>query len=167
MRKAVGRCCSADPTPHHVIKVLQNPLPEADLRPTLFAMMRKIRVLQAAVLSTGLITGAAQALSVHDDPLSLFASCAGRLEAEVSFADNWNRSPPNRAQHQQAQFEDLIAAVVLPETSEATQDQRIAAKMRHIALLWRATFEFEARAAEQAARMAARDVAMCGRLLMG
>lgn len=131
-------------------------------------MSIKTWTIRTAILSTALTAGAAAtAMSINDNPLHVFASCAGRMEAEVTFASAWNQAAPQDAERARGHFEDLVEAVTPPEEADTAEMSRVQAKVNHIALLWNATFSLETAQAQRAAQAAAREVGLCSRLLTG
>ena len=99
----------------------------------------------------GLTAPASAALAdMLDDPIQVFASCAGRLSAQMEH--QWLLSDP-LAQHTEAArgaMLDILASITLPEQTGAALDLRINAKAAHAALLRQATFGQDHLAADRA-----------------
>lgn len=88
-----------------------------------------------------------------EDPLHLFATCAGRFSAEMEH--QWLLSDPGAdlMAARRAAMLELVAAVGTPETASRALALRIEAKVAHKALLSRATFGGDPWAADMAARL--------------
>ena len=104
-------------------------------------------------------------MSLSDDPVQMFAQCAGRLEAESDFARIWNAQSYNRAKERHAHFQDLVTAVRTVKNGQKANRLQHQAKSAHLSLLWRAQFSTSQTEARIAQRSAARDVAFCLRML--
>ena len=134
-------------------------------------MFSKTRVFRRSILSTALIAGLlptpSHAISVSDDPLRVFAQCAGLLEAHTDFARLWRNDPARRETAQTAHFRDLVRAVETEETAQHVSTWHLQAKAAQMALLWRAEFATTTTEATIASRAAARNLAMCTEMLPG
>lgn len=111
----------------------------------------------------GLLTLPAMA---GDDPLRTFASCAGRLSAQMEH--QWLISDPasDRTQIQRAAMISLIEAIMPADAGRDVLAWRIDAKQAHAVLLTRATFNDDPDDAAWAARRAESQIAACTGLLL-
>lgn len=152
-----------------VVFLLQKSLTQGTLPHTLLCMTNKTRVFRRSILSTALIAGliptGISAMSLSEDPLQMFAQCAGRLEAETDFARLWNEQNYSRSKQRHAHFQDLISAVRTVKNGQKANRLQLQAKSAHLSLLWRAQFATTQTEAQIAQRSAARDVAFCLRML--
>jgi hypothetical protein len=104
--------------------------------------------------------------SAGDDPLRTFASCAGRLSAQVEH--QWLMSDPasERTEAQRAAMISLLEAIMPSDAARQVLAWRIDAKQAQAVLLTRATFNDDAGDAAWAARRAEMQVAACTGLLL-
>ena len=102
----------------------------------------------------------------HDDPLQTFASCAGRLSAEMEH--QWLMSDPatDRTEAQRASMLSLVEAIMTPDQGRDVLTWRIDAKQAHAVLLTRATFNDDADDAAWALNRAEAYLAACTGLLL-
>lgn len=96
------------------------------------------------------------------DPLHQFATCAGRLSAEMEH--QWLLSDPDarRTEAIRQSMLDVLASLTQAEQSRTVLQWRIEAKTAHAALLSRATF----RSDEWASDMAHRLIRHCSSLIV-
>lgn len=107
----------------------------------------------------------AQSLAT-DDPLQLFATCAGRLSAVMEYQWIFDGPASEITQSQRDNVVQLIDAVMPADQTRQVMQWRIAAKYAHAALLSRATFNDDPSDAAWADRMAARLTRECTGLLL-
>ncbi len=110
--------------------------------------------------------GAAQAPVTIDDPLvAQFATCTGRLSAQMEF--QWLLSAPqaDTTQAQRAVMIDLLEAVTPPTTRRAALHRRLEAKVAHYRLLTRAQFSKDRKQAGWASHQAQRNILSCLKLI--
>ncbi len=102
----------------------------------------------------------------YDDPLRTFASCAGRLSAEMEH--QWLMSDPasDRTEAQRAAMISLIDAIMAPGQGRDVLHWRIDAKQAHAVLLTRATFNDDEDDAAWALARAEAQLAACTGLLL-
>ena len=81
---------------------------------------------------------------------STFASCTGRLSAEMEHAWLMNDPRADDLAHRRGQFVDLLEAVVPDDQKRHALTLRIDAKLAHAALLTQATFSEDSDRAEWA-----------------
>ena len=130
-----------------------------------FNKSRWIRQFLAIAMIVGTLPTTVGAMSLSEDPLHLFAQCAGRLEAESDFAQAWDAAAYARVKSRHSNFLDLVAAVRTAENGKRANQLQVQAKIAHMSLLWRAQMAFDPNEASIATRSAARDVAFCLRML--
>ena len=101
-----------------------------------------------------------------DDPLRTFASCVGRLSAEMEH--QWLLSDPasDRTKSQRAAMLSLVEATMAPDQRRDVLNWRIDAKQAHAVLLTRATFNTDANDAAWALARAEKQLAACTGLLL-
>lgn len=140
-------------------------------------MISKKRVFRKLKLSTAFVIGLsimgwvtsaikpAHAMTISDDPVVVFAQCAGRLQAESDFARTWKRADQAIARKRFGHFKDLLVAVRTTENGQKALRLQLQAKSAHMALLWRAAFATSDHEARIATRAANRDVAFCRSML--
>lgn len=124
--------------------------------------MSILRTIGFCVLSLASATPA----FAFDNPLHTFASCAGRLSAQMEH--QWLLSDPasDRTEAQRAAMLSLIDAIMTPEQGRDVLNWRIDAKQAHAVLLTRATFNDDAADARWAERRAVAELAACTGLLL-
>lgn len=124
--------------------------------------MSIVRTISCALLG---IVPALPAFAV-DDPLHLFADCAGRLSAQMEH--QWLLSDPasERTGAQRAAMLSLVDAAMSPEQGRDVLAWRIEAKLAHAVLLTRATFNEDAEDAAWALQRAENRLATCTGLLL-
>jgi hypothetical protein len=102
-----------------------------------------------------------------ENPLvSVFASCTGRLSAELQHAWLLNDPDAKIIEHRRAQFIDLIQAVTPPEQLRHSLNLRIDAKMAHAELLTVADFSNDSDRSEWAMRRAKFEIDYCAGFLL-
>lgn len=114
--------------------------------------------MRALALTIGLVAPATgQATSGgFDDPVAIFASCAGRFSAQMEHSWLIGDDPADVTRHRAAMV-DLVEAAMPPGRGSEVLARRIEAKFAQAALLQRASFSTdatEARLARTAARAA-------------
>lgn len=122
-------------------------------------------VLSAAILPMG---SAALAQSLpHADPLRFFASCAGRLSAEMEFQWMFDTAAADRVEEERASVLDILDALMAPDQGRDVLNWRVEAKIAQAALLTRATFSDNQRVATQARKLAVYNLESCRTQLLG
>ena len=124
--------------------------------------------LKTSLLS--LILAGANALPAHafeQQPLELFATCAGQLSAQLEFQWLLNNPEAEVTEARRKGVLDLLEAVLEPGQERYALATRISAKQAHAALLTRATFNENADDAAWAATLASDQQAICASLLLG
>ncbi len=104
-------------------------------------------------------------MSIPQDPVRIFAHCAGRMSAEIEFRWLMGDGETDAAERQRGYFVEMIEAVIEPGTGPAVLAERIEAKMAHAALLHRSTFSINAVEARMAAQAARQNLAGCRSML--
>ncbi len=101
-----------------------------------------------------------------DDPLRIFASCAGRLSATMEH--QWLMGDPNsdRTEAQREAMLSLVDAIMAPDQGRDVLSWRIEAKQAHSVLLTRATFNDDAEDAAWALTRAQTQLGACTGLLL-
>ena len=112
----------------------------------------------ALVLAAGTAT---PTLAIERQPLDMFATCAGRLSAQMEFQWLFGDDAAEITEMRRAAVLDLLAAVMEPGQEMHVLATRIAAKQAHSALLTRATFNDDDTDAAWAASMANEHQAAC------
>lgn len=105
-------------------------------------------------------------ISAHEQ-LRFFATCAGRLSAEMEHQWLFDGAASERTEATRQTVIDVLDAMMPPERGREVLNLRIEAKMAHAALLTRATFNQDPHDARWAARVAARNSAACEAVLLG
>ena len=97
---------------------------------------------------------------------STFASCTGRMSAEMEHA--WLMHDPHAEEHEfrRAQFVDLLDAVVPDHLKRRALVLRIDAKHAHARLLTQATFSDDTVLAKWASKRAKAEILLCASLLL-
>ena len=106
-------------------------------------------------------------VTAGDDLLRTFASCAGRLSAQMEH--QWLMSDPasDRTEVQRSAMLALVAAVMPPDAGHDVLAWRIDAKQAQAVILTRATFNDDPDDAAWAAQRAEAQIASCKGLLLG
>ena len=100
------------------------------------------------------------------DPARFFASCAGRLSAELEFA--WLLSHPSEQIDSERQsLLDILDSLGTPDRGPEVLSWQINAKMAHAALLTRQHFGADAEDADWAAETATHHRLACTEMLLG
>lgn len=107
------------------------------------------------------------AQAMPDDPATTFATCAGRLSAQMEHQWMFDGPGSERTGAQRAAMIGLLDAVIRPGEGRHILALRIDAKMAQAALLTRATFNDDMADAQRALRMAETRVGECTGLLLG
>ncbi len=108
----------------------------------------------------------AVAAAAQPDTLKTFASCAGRLSAEMEH--QWLLSDPASYQTEahRAAMLSLVDAIMAPDQGRDVLNWRVDAKQAHAVLLTRATFNDDADDAAWALSRAEAELAACTGLLL-
>ncbi|MBF9034526.1 hypothetical protein HKCCE2091_09765 [Rhodobacterales bacterium HKCCE2091] len=119
-------------------------------------------IAQAALLAASLSTGHASADTVSN-PLYFFATCAGRLSAELSY--QWMVSDPAAAETEavRAAVLDIVAALTPEGEGRGVLSWRVEARAAHSALLSRAVFHSD----DWARSRADQEIAHCRAYIVG
>lgn len=120
----------------------------------------------AGFLSFGLAAPQSADAALYDDPVTFFATCTGRLSAEMEF--QWLIGAPSgdRTQAQRDAFIDILDALAPQDDIGTILHQRISAKMAHAALLQTAQFGTDPDQSARAADRAAKLVQACTNLVL-
>ncbi|MEL6585679.1 MAG: hypothetical protein AAFY65_12835 [Pseudomonadota bacterium] len=124
--------------------------------------MSSLRTYLAATLTLLSFVQTPAHAGIYGDPLPFFASCTGRLSAELEF--QWLVSDPATAAQvkaQRAALIDILDALTPTEGAQTVLHQRISAKMAHAALLTTARFHTDPDRARAAAERAERLTRGC------
>lgn len=103
-----------------------------------------------------LVTAAATTASAGTDigdPLRHFASCAGRLSAQMEHEWLLNDPASDTTESYRALMIELIDAIMDPDDGRDVLNWRVDAKIAHAALLTRATFQADRWASNRAQDM--------------
>ncbi|WP_167600097.1 hypothetical protein [Celeribacter sp. HF31] len=97
-----------------------------------------------------------------DDPLARqFAYCAGRLSAEAQHHEDRELYALKEA------MQELLAALISPESGPAYEELRIAGHVSQSELLAVSRFSFDPREADRAKALAAENMRQCRGILLG
>lgn len=97
-----------------------------------------------------------------DDPLARqFAYCAGRLSAEAQHHEDREIYALKEA------MQELLAALISPESGPAYEELRIAGHVSQSELLALSRFSFDPREADRAKVLAAENMRQCRGMLLG
>ncbi|WP_066705491.1 hypothetical protein [Celeribacter ethanolicus] len=97
-----------------------------------------------------------------DNPLARdFAYCAGRLSAEAAHREDRELMALKRA------MQDLLAAVIAPETAPSYEELRIAGHVSQTELLALSRFSFDTEEAHRAETLAESNIRHCRNMLLG
>lgn len=88
-----------------------------------------------------------------EDPLQYFASCAGRLSAQMEHEWLLSNGNPDQTEDHRTAMLDLLFATMGPDDGRQVLAWRIEAKVAHASLLTRATFREDTWAAQRATQM--------------
>lgn len=105
-------------------------------------------------------------LATGNAQLVHFATCAGRLSAQMEYQWMFDGPASEKTAHQRAAMIDLINAVMQEDEGRSVLHWRISAKLAQSALLTRATFNNDASDAAWAAETAARLTDECTSLIL-
>lgn len=125
--------------------------------------MSRMKTIVALILG---VFVAAPAIAARDDIAHTFATCAGRLSAEVEHA--WLMSDPRAddLQAQRVQLQELVRAIAVRDRARHLFHAQIDAKMAHAVLLQAASFSGDTRHKQLAKRHAIVRLAACQGLLL-
>lgn len=98
--------------------------------------------------------------------LRFFATCAGRLSAQMEYQWMFDGLASEITKQRRAMVLDMIAAIIPPDRGREILSWRIDAKMAHSALLTRAKFNSDADDAAWALQMSDRLTGECAALLL-
>ena len=118
----------------------------------------------AAVIAAISLPG--PAVSGADTLLYTFASCAGRLSAEMEHAWLMSEGDADRAEAQRSAMVSLVEAITPPDKGRDVLIWRVDAKVAQARLLNRATFNRDDADARWAARRAETEITYCVSLLL-
>ncbi|MEP2532771.1 hypothetical protein [Shimia sp.] len=121
-------------------------------------------ILSSLVLSAAVAPIGPAALSqslITSDPLQFFATCAGRLSAEMEFQWMFDGAAADRISQERLAVLDIIDAMMPPDQGRTVLNWRVEAKMAQAALLTQATFATQDRRADNARTLALRNVESC------
>ncbi|SLN25905.1 hypothetical protein PSA7680_01119 [Pseudoruegeria aquimaris] len=102
-----------------------------------------------------------------DQQLRFFATCAGRLSAQMEHQWMFDGAASEITMAHRDSVIDILDALMPPERGRDVLAMRIEAKMAHAALLTRATFNDDTEDAAWAKATAVRLAAECEALLLG
>ena len=130
--------------------------------------MGTLRTLLLAIMLGGIGTAPAAWAQVApwQDQLRTFATCVGRLSAQMEWQWMFDGPGSEETQRQRAGIIELMEALIPPEQGREVLAWRVEAKMAHAYLLTRATFGQDKRAAQRAERLAVRQIGECRSLLL-
>ena len=118
-------------------------------------------------LCAALLIGNSADATVSDNAqLVEFATCAGRLSAQMEYQWMFDGPLSEQTEIERAAMIDLVNAIMQPDEGRAVLHWRISAKQAQSALLTRATFNNDAADAAWAARMAAQLARECTALIL-
>ncbi len=126
----------------------------------------KTLTLYAALCTASVTAHGAPLMASNNNQLQHFATCAGRLSAQMEFQWMFDGPASEQTALQRAAMIDLIDAVMDPNDGRTVLHWRISAKLAQSALLTRATFNNDATDAAWAARTAARLTNECTALIL-
>lgn len=101
------------------------------------------------------------------DPLRTFATCAGRLSAQMEFEWMFDGAASGVTQDRRGEVLDILDAMTPPTQARDVLNWRIEAKMAHSSLLQRTTFSDDSRIQMQARRLSVQKLKSCTALLLG
>lgn len=124
-------------------------------------IMIGLKTFSCACLLLSLALPAAGQVRISNDYLQTFATCAGRLTAQMQH--QWLVSDPaaDRTEAERAAMIDLLEAVQPDGAGREVLSHRLAARQAHAALLTRATFNKNAKDAQWAQRRATAEISQC------
>lgn len=102
----------------------------------------------------------------EDALLVTFASCTGRLSAELEHAWLMGDARGEDIAHRRQQFVDILSAIVPPTQRRDMLHLRIQAKIAHASLLSQSVFSDDAERATWALRRATAEVNYCAGFLL-
>ena len=115
--------------------------------------------LTATLIGVGTMTLSQQ--SFAGDPLRFFASCAGRLSAEMEFQWMFDGAASEAVEAERDSVLDILDAIMPRDQGRSVLNWRIEAKMAQAALLTRAVFGTDERVQHRARLMAKRNLETC------
>ncbi|MGR1581652.1 hypothetical protein ACSSNL_09310 [Thalassobius sp. S69A] len=104
--------------------------------------------------------------SVNEDQLRFFATCAGRLSAQMEFQWMFDGAASEQTQKQRAGVVDILEAMIPNGRGHEVLSWRIRAKQAQAVLLSRGTFSPDPRQAQMAQRLALRQIGECRSALL-
>lgn len=129
--------------------------------------MRILKTLVGAILMGGFFSATvALARSSGDDQLRFFATCAGRLSAQMEFQWLFDGDASEQTKRQRASVVDILEAMTPDARGREILSWRIEAKQAQAVLLSRGTFDQDPRGARIANILALRRIDECRSLLL-
>jgi hypothetical protein len=125
--------------------------------------MGVLKTLGCASLITFLAVTAAKP---EDDLLRRVTDCVGRLSAQIEHQWLLSDLPTEQIETQRAHLEDILDALVTPDSATRVLSNRIDAKFAHASLLTQAAFSSDDRRARWAEKRAEQELLQCGGLLL-
>ena len=125
--------------------------------------MGRVRTLISGVL---VMTGLAGQAHATEDLVLVFATCTGRMSAEMEHAWLMRDARADDFQAQRERFVSILDAIMPPERSRETLNHRIEAKLAHSAILTTARFGPNPRMSELAEQQARTQVQSCRAMLL-
>lgn len=108
---------------------------------------------------------AAPQVPAPDDLVAQFATCTGRLSAQMEFQWLMSAASSDQTQAQRAAMIDLLDAVTPDDQRRAALHRRLEAKVAHYRLLTRAELSGTGKDAAWAAHQAQRNIRSCLKLM--
>lgn len=129
-------------------------------------MSRLGTILSAALIATALAAPVHATEGIYGDPVDFFATCTGRLSAQMEFQWLMSDADADRTKAQRAAMIDILQAMTPPEQGREVLHTRISAKHAHWALLQQAQFATDPEEAAHAERVALRLMQGCTAFLL-
>ena len=130
----------------------------------MLGIMSGLKTLFAAFIS---VASSVTPLRAGEDIVWTFASCTGRLSAQMEH--QWLVSDPasETTKARRAAMISLLEAVMTPDQGHTVLARRIEAKHAHLQLLTRAYFNLDIDDAAWAQKRAESEIAACASLMLG
>lgn len=129
--------------------------------------MGALKTLLLGMVLGGYVTAPVALAQSQDEQLKFFASCAGRLSAQMEFQWMFDGAASEETKRQRAGVIEILEAMIPPNRGQEILAWRIEAKQALAVLLTRGTFNENQREARMAQGLALRQVNECRALLLG
>lgn len=128
--------------------------------------MRSLKTFLLGMVLGGSLAAPVALAQSQDDQLRFFASCAGRLSAQMEFQWMFDGAASEQTKQQRAGVLEILEAMIPQGRGPEVLTWRIEAKQAQAALLTRGIFNENQKDAQMAQRLALRQISECRAVLL-